>query len=58
MGVLFGRRGAYSYLRDSAERFMTQDGLIRELGDAGFAPLHSVSLFGRGMVSLTVLEKK
>ncbi len=56
VGRLVGLGGEYRYLRDSVESFVSPGGLAEEAKRAGLIPLRSISLFGKGMVSLSLFR--
>ncbi len=56
VGRLFGRTAEYRYLRDSVMNFVSPEGLAIEAQAAGLVPIRVVSLFGKGMVSLSLFR--
>jgi demethylmenaquinone methyltransferase/2-methoxy-6-polyprenyl-1,4-benzoquinol methylase len=57
LGRLVGRASEYRYLKESVEQFVTPAGLAEEARAAGLEPVGSSSLFGEGMVSLSLFRK-
>lgn len=55
-GRLFGRAKEYAYLRDSVMNFVSPEQLGEEARRAGLEPLRVISLFGKGMVSLSLFR--
>ncbi len=57
LGKLAGRGQEYRYLQESVEGFVSPRGLAEEALAAGLEPLGFSSLFGKGMVSLSLFRK-
>ncbi len=57
LGRLVGRADAYRYLKDSVEGFVSPQALAQEALASGLEPLGFSSLFGKGVVSLSLFRK-